>query len=378
MVKNDRRFGNTIQCSALTFWGVIAACLATTISMGCADTETGPRVIDIYDSSLSFDSVAHVSAHPVSGERRFVDAPRLVDEFTINDSSGIGMVSIILTVGSERLIISDPTQATVLLVDREMNIIADYSGGAGRGPGELLNPTSVALDDDMNVYIADSYNRKVEVYDIDGTYVRSLALDYQPYRIAISGDLLAVSVFSPEYVFRTYSVVSVLNETDPDYELHVRPELKNSRVLPLLVGGEISISNGVIYHGLNFFPVMVAYDRERPGLRLFKLQDVHDTLETLLETVTSAANEFSRAPSERFVASMTVFKDTLYIHSWDASSEDNMVIDRYHINGDYIDSIAVDVDRATGFGIQNDELVIVADQGQKIVRYSIHPAGTGL
>ena len=60
-----------------------------------------------------------------------------------------------------------------------------------REPGNLAKPSGLALDDDMNVYVADATNRKIYIYDSLGLFQRSVGgpedLD-RPTGVAVSGD----------------------------------------------------------------------------------------------------------------------------------------------------------------------------------------------
>jgi hypothetical protein len=40
----------------------------------------------------------------------------------------------------------------------------DLWGGPGRAPGQLANPWGVAVDQDLNVYVADTQNHRVQKF----------------------------------------------------------------------------------------------------------------------------------------------------------------------------------------------------------------------
>jgi DNA-binding beta-propeller fold protein YncE len=50
-------------------------------------------------------------------------------------------------------------------------------GTPGTGPGEFNTPHSIASDDKGNIYVADRGNRRIQVFDPDGKYVREITVD---------------------------------------------------------------------------------------------------------------------------------------------------------------------------------------------------------
>jgi DNA-binding beta-propeller fold protein YncE len=53
-------------------------------------------------------------------------------------------------------------------------------GSRGRDPGQFNLPHNIAVDRQNNVYVADRSNRRIQVFDTDGKYLRSLVLN-APY-----------------------------------------------------------------------------------------------------------------------------------------------------------------------------------------------------
>ena len=45
-------------------------------------------------------------------------------------------------------------------------------GGHGYAPGEFLRPRALAMDDDDQLYVADSCNHRIQVFDTDGKLLR--------------------------------------------------------------------------------------------------------------------------------------------------------------------------------------------------------------
>jgi hypothetical protein len=50
-------------------------------------------------------------------------------------------------------------------------------GTPGSGPGEFNTPHSIASDDKGNIYVADRGNRRIQVFDPDGTMLRQITID---------------------------------------------------------------------------------------------------------------------------------------------------------------------------------------------------------
>jgi DNA-binding beta-propeller fold protein YncE len=50
-------------------------------------------------------------------------------------------------------------------------------GTPGRGEGEMNTPHSIASDAQGNIYVADRGNRRIQVFDSDGTFLRAISID---------------------------------------------------------------------------------------------------------------------------------------------------------------------------------------------------------
>ncbi len=49
-------------------------------------------------------------------------------------------------------------------------------GSRGTGPGQFNLPHNIAVDKQDNVYVADRSNRRIQVFDVEGTYLRSITM----------------------------------------------------------------------------------------------------------------------------------------------------------------------------------------------------------
>lgn len=70
----------------------------------------------------------------------------------------------------------DTQQDQVLVFDADSYKLLRRIGTAGKkhtltGPGEFSLPTNVALDGESNVYVTDTLNNRVEIFDADGSFI---------------------------------------------------------------------------------------------------------------------------------------------------------------------------------------------------------------
>ena len=61
---------------------------------------------------------------------------------------------------------------SVKIFDMQGKLIGNLGSGKGTAPGQLLFPTYVTVDKDGNVYVTDTLNSRVQVFDVDGKYVK--------------------------------------------------------------------------------------------------------------------------------------------------------------------------------------------------------------
>ena len=64
----------------------------------------------------------------------------------------------------------------VAKVDKNGNWIKSW-GEPGDGPGQFNTPHSIAADAQGNVYVADRGNRRIQVFDGDGKFLRQITID---------------------------------------------------------------------------------------------------------------------------------------------------------------------------------------------------------
>jgi NHL repeat len=64
----------------------------------------------------------------------------------------------------------------VAKVDKDGNWLKSW-GEPGNGPGQFSTPHSIAADAQGNIYVADRGNRRIQVFDTDGKFLRQMTID---------------------------------------------------------------------------------------------------------------------------------------------------------------------------------------------------------
>ena len=61
-------------------------------------------------------------------------------------------------------------------IDKDGNWVKSW-GESGDGPGQFNTPHNIAVDEQGNVYVADRGNRRIQVFDGDGKFLRQITID---------------------------------------------------------------------------------------------------------------------------------------------------------------------------------------------------------
>ena len=64
----------------------------------------------------------------------------------------------------------------VAKVDKDGNWLKSW-GEPGDGPGQFNTPHSIAADAQGNIYVADRGNRRIQVFDSEGKFLRQITID---------------------------------------------------------------------------------------------------------------------------------------------------------------------------------------------------------
>jgi len=65
-------------------------------------------------------------------------------------------------------------QHTIKIFNMAGDLVGTLGGERGEGPGQFQFPTYLAVDDTGNLYVTDTLNSRVQVFDADGKYVKTV------------------------------------------------------------------------------------------------------------------------------------------------------------------------------------------------------------
>jgi len=76
----------------------------------------------------------------------------------------------------------------VAKVDKNGNWITSW-GEPGEQPGQFSTPHSIAVDSEDHIYVADRGNRRIQVFDNEGKFLRQITIDvpFDPTAARLSG-----------------------------------------------------------------------------------------------------------------------------------------------------------------------------------------------
>ncbi len=127
--------------------------IATDNGLNIYVTDTQNKRVQRFDRNLNFISTIKIEPQ--------------------DDFSGFGLLEgIALTSGGE-LLLSDIEDDHVIKLDNFYSYGRTF-GGFGYGEGSLRDPLGISVDRKENIYVADSQNDRVAIYDLFGNFLKSV------------------------------------------------------------------------------------------------------------------------------------------------------------------------------------------------------------
>ena len=95
-------------------------------------------------------------------------------ERSFEKDSSLGFVQGIAINNLDQLYVTDFNEGRILKFDSDGKLLLEW-GSKGTLPGQMHNPTGIAIDGDDNVYVTEfSVNMRVQKFDSDGNFSLNL------------------------------------------------------------------------------------------------------------------------------------------------------------------------------------------------------------
>ena len=107
---------------------------------------------------------------------------------------------------------SKSEEHTIRIFNRAGELVGTLGRGRGEEPGQFLFPTYLAVDDTGNLYVTDTLNSRVQVFDANGKYVKTLGQRGSAWGMFDKPKGVALDTFGNVYVADSgWSNVQIFN-----------------------------------------------------------------------------------------------------------------------------------------------------------------------
>ena len=101
------------------------------------------------------------------------------NEFVRNYGDGTTFRPMDVVVYGDRVYVADINQSEVEVLDRATGEVIDIIGGIGSADGRLNKPSHLALDAEGNLFVTDSFNLRLQMFDPQGEFVKVIGWNVQ-------------------------------------------------------------------------------------------------------------------------------------------------------------------------------------------------------
>ena len=114
-------------------------------------------------------------------------------------------------------------------------------GEKGTGPGQFRMPHTIAVDRNDNIYVGDRANRRIQVFDTEGKFLRMFTIDVPPasgtkavYGNTPTGERLAQAIGAPNSICITPGINQVMFVGESTYPGRIFKISLDGRVLGVI------------------------------------------------------------------------------------------------------------------------------------------------
>ncbi len=155
---------------------------------------------------------------PTHFEKKFIPLKEVNSlNYDIDDENFIARAGSVAIDKNDNLFVYDFKQFKIFKFDKDLKFIKAF-GFKGRGPGEFgasLNSVEPYIGFDNKLYIADTFNQKIHLFDLNGQFIKDYPVDYTKRFlpiISIAGDFIIPSS-DDQTILSIYSKKMELKQT---------------------------------------------------------------------------------------------------------------------------------------------------------------------
>ncbi|MDA3885447.1 MAG: 6-bladed beta-propeller, partial [Candidatus Delongbacteria bacterium] len=232
---------------------IILAIILVVFLFSCSKNEKNYTVSEINGIKL-------FSNKNIPSDSTFKITPKELYTIELNENnpdtalSNIGVRNLCID-KNKNVYMLDTRRAMVHKVDSQGKYVTSF-GNKGTGPGEMTMPLNIAVMSDT-LYVFDYAERKTNIFDLDGNFVKADFIASNAFFYSISGvndecftGILALDRYGDEGVYTVYQVPIYKRNSTPYKELYNREEIlqpPNDRFFPQSFQPSYAVGHNKIY-----------------------------------------------------------------------------------------------------------------------------------
>ncbi len=132
------------------------------------------RVLLFVIAALSITQIAVAAEIPTKSLNHIV---------TIGDDDSLSQPTDVVVDRSGRIYVVDSGNDRVAIFDKSGKYLSGF-GGSGKRPGQFDGPVGIAIDDNERLFVADKGNNRIQIFDLNGKVINTFKTMHQKQAVA--------------------------------------------------------------------------------------------------------------------------------------------------------------------------------------------------
>jgi len=237
-----------------------------------------------------------------------------------------------IEVMDDELVVADSSNNQILFIDKKNYKVNKIIGNTGNSEGEFISPQGIAIDDEKNIYVVDSGNRRIQKLTRDGEIDEVINLD------VFKNGANDISKLNDIAIDKNHNIyISVLSVYESEAKIYF---IDNNRQTKSIGKGFIGYLDS--YQGEVYFMSLGEFYKKKD------LQGYRSGKNFLLKLKDGTIEKGYYLPKEYTPTSFSIVNDEIFVISKTFRS-----IDRLDLKGNYIETMYLEgKDENSGSGLQ--------------------------